>query len=199
MENQHLIVGLGNPGDQYAHTRHNAGFMVADALAGRWRSKWTLEKKFNARIARGEFGGGRVILCQPQTYMNDSGEAVAAVMNFFKIGAARLMLVVDDADLPLGEIRLRERGGTGGHHGLESVEAHVGSPDYARQRIGIGRRDGAREITGHVLGTFGADEREILGKVLERAADQLESWLTGGTQKAMNQFNGPVAGPAPKE
>jgi PTH1 family peptidyl-tRNA hydrolase len=199
MEKQHLIVGLGNPGQEYAQTRHNAGFMVSDVLAGRWRVGWTSEKKFDARVARGEFGGAKVILCQPQTYMNLSGQAVASVAGFYKVPVERLLVLVDDADLPLGEIRMRERGGSGGHHGLESIESHLGSSDYARQRIGIGRHDGAREISSHVLGAFGASERELLEQVLKRAADQAEAWIASGAQRAMNQFNGPVTGPAKKD
>ena len=122
-----------------------------------------------------------------------SGEAVAAVAEYFHIPAERLLVTVDDADLPLGEVRLRPKGGSGGHNGLESIEQHLATAEFARQRIGIGRRDGQREITGHVLGQFGADEAALLEKVLQRAGDQAESWLAGGIEKAMNQFNGVVS------
>lgn len=186
-------MGLGNPGREYAGTRHNAGFMVAERLAARWRVGWNLEKRFKARLAKVERSSGRVWLCQPQTFMNASGESVQAVRAFYQVPPPNILVVVDDADLPLGEIRLRPKGGTGGHHGLESVEQHLGSQDYARQRIGIGRRDpDTREITGHVLGCFGKDEARLLEEVLLRSCEQIECWLAAGIQPAMNRFNGTV-------
>jgi PTH1 family peptidyl-tRNA hydrolase len=135
-------------------------------------------------------------LCEPQTYMNASGEAVSAVAGFYGVPLSRTIIVVDDADLPLGEIRLRPGGSSGGHHGLESVEQHLRTRDYARLRIGIGRRAGAREITGHVLGRFSSTEAELIDKVLTVASDQVETWLDAGIQKAMSQFNGVVNGSA---
>jgi PTH1 family peptidyl-tRNA hydrolase len=192
MENLYLIVGLGNPGADYARTRHNAGFMVAERLAERWGARWVSEKKFNARVARAERGPRRVWLCQPQTFMNASGEAVAAVAAFYRVPRAHVVVVVDDADLPLGHLRLRPGGSSGGHHGLESIEQHLGSREYGRLRVGIGRLDGAREITGHVLGRFSSTESVLLDRVLNVACDQVETWLEAGIQKAMNQFNGAV-------
>jgi PTH1 family peptidyl-tRNA hydrolase len=196
MENLHLIVGLGNPGAEYAGTRHNAGFLLVEKLAQRWRAGWKLEKKFNARVARSMHGASQVVLAQPQTFMNLSGEAVGSLLRFYRVPADRLLVVVDDADLPLGQIRLRERGRSGGHHGLESIEGHLGNLDFARLRLGIGRWDGAREISGFVLGKFGPSETGLLQKVLGVAGDQTECWLTLGIQKAMNQFNGTVEGSA---
>jgi len=193
MENLHLIVGLGNPGAEYARTRHNAGFLLVSRLAERWRTGWTLEKKYNARVARVEReDGSRVILCEPQTFMNSSGEAVGPLVAFYRIALNRLLVVVDDADLPFGEIRLRASGSSGGHHGLESIEQHLGSREFPRLRIGIGRSLGAREITGYVLGRFSPAEAELMEKVLAAAVGQSECWLTDGIQKAMNQFNGSV-------
>ena len=188
----HLIVGLGNPGADYAKTRHNAGFLLVEKLAAQWKAGWNNERKFAARMAKANHRGKKVLLCEPQTFMNLSGESVAAVMQFYQLPSENILVVVDDADLPLGEIRLRPGGGSGGHHGLESVAQHLGSKEYARLRIGIGRKNEARQITGHVLGKFSADESALLEKVLERAAMQLECWLTAGLQKAMNQFNGVV-------
>jgi len=190
MEDFYLIVGLGNPGAEYAQTRHNAGFLLADLLANRWRADWNNAKKFQARLANGEWNGKRSILCEPQTFMNLSGAAVGAVLKFYQLPLARLLVAVDDADLPLGEIRLRPSGSSGGHHGLESIEQHLGSREYARLRIGIGRRDGRREIAGHVLGKLSASELALMEKVLARAVDQVECWLAHGLQKAMSQFNG---------
>lgn len=192
MENLYLIVGLGNPGAQYKRTRHNVGFVVVERLAERWRADWSLEKKFNASLARTEQDGRRVLLCQPQTFMNASGEAVRAVSAFYDVAPARVLVVVDDADLPVGQLRLRPGGSSGGHHGLESIEEHLGTRDYPRLRVGIGRREGAREITGHVLGRFDSTEATLVDKVLTVAADQAQTWLTAGIQKAMNQFNGIV-------
>jgi len=192
MEDLHLIVGLGNPGAEYAKTRHNAGFMLADLLAKRWRTDWSVSKKFQSRVAKAGREGRRVVLCEPQTFMNASGEAVGALVKFYRLPLKNLVAAMDDADLPLGEIRLRPGGSSGGHHGLESIEQHLGSRDYARLRIGIGRRDSAREITDHVLGRLGTAEMRVMEMVLARAADQLECWLAHGLQKAMSQFNGTV-------
>ena len=193
MENMYLIVGLGNPGREYVRTRHNAGFMVLDRLAEQWKSGWTAEKKFHARLARAERDGKRLVLCQPETFMNASGEAVSALAAFQKIPASRLLVAVDDADLPFGEIRLRSSGSSGGHHGLESIEQHLGTRDYARQRIGIGRDDpAARRISDYVLSPFRPDERELLEKVLQKACEQVECWLAAGAAQAMNRFNGTV-------
>ena len=193
MENVFLIVGLGNPGEDYAKTRHNAGFLLVEKLAAQWRSGWTKERKFQARMSRAERGGRTVLLAEPQTFMTLSGESVAALMQFYRLSLERLLLVVDDADLPLGEIRLRPGGGAGGHHGLESVTQHVSSREYARLRIGIGRSGESRQITSYVLGKFSPGESALLDKVLERAAGQVECWLDAGIQKAMSQFNGVVS------
>src|SRR6185312_6521303 len=192
MENLFLVVGLGNPGAEYAKTRHNAGFLLVEKLAGRWKANWALEKKFNARIAKAEQDERRVLLCEPQTFMNSSGETVGPLVGFYRVPLKHLLVAVDDADLPFGEIRLRPGGSSGGHHGLESIEKHVGTREFARLRIGIGRKDGAREITDYVLGRFSAAEMDLAEKVLAAAADQTEVWLKAGIQKAMSQFNGLV-------
>lgn len=197
MEQTHLIVGLGNPGAEYERTRHNAGFLLADELAKRWRVGWKTEGKFAARVARVERNGRRLVLCQPQTYMNASGEAVGKLVHFYKVPLDHLLVAVDDADLALGALRLRPAGSSGGHHGLESIQSHLGESAFARLRIGIGRTtSGVREITGHVLGRFGPSELGLLEQVLERASRQVECWLEHGLQRAMNEFNGAM--PAPK-
>jgi len=192
MEHLRLIVGLGNPGAEYARTRHNAGFMLVDLLAQRWQASWRAERKFQSSLARAERGTSRVLLCEPQTFMNASGEAVAAVMRFYQPPPGNLLVIVDDADLPLGEIRLRPGGGSGGHHGLESLAQHLGTKGFARLRIGIGRQNAARAITGHVLGRFDAAEATVMDQVLATAASQVECWLDAGVQKAMSEFNGVV-------
>jgi len=193
MEPMHLIVGLGNPGADYAKTRHNAGFLLVERLAELWRAGWTNERKFVCRVAKAERHGKKVLLAEPQTFMNLSGEAVGGLVQYYQLPVDKILVAVDDADLPLGEIRLRPGGGSGGHHGLESVAQHLGSKAYARLRIGIGRKNEVRQITGHVLGKFGADENALLAQVLERSAAQLDCWLSAGLQKAMNQFNGAIS------
>ncbi|MFN7140531.1 MAG: aminoacyl-tRNA hydrolase [Limisphaerales bacterium] len=194
MEKQFLIVGLGNPGREYARTRHNAGFLLIEKLAERWKvAGWAEERKFNARVTRVDRGGKRMILCQPQTYMNLSGESVGKLAEFYKIAPQQILVLVDDADLPFGSIRLRKSGSSGGHHGLENIAAHLDSQEYPRLRIGIGRtQSNVREIRNYVLGEFGAAEAELLDKVLNRASDQIESWLDEGIEKAMNKFNGAI-------
>ena len=193
MEPMHLIVGLGNPGAEYAKTRHNAGFALVERLAENWRANWANERKFAARVAKAERSGKKILLCEPQTFMNLSGETVGTLVKFYQLPVEKILIAVDDADLALGEIRLRPEGGSGGHHGLESVAEHLGSKKYARLRIGIGRKNEARQITGHVLGKFSAEENARMEQVLERAAGQVECWLDGGIQKAMSQFNGAIS------
>src|SRR5476651_1838334 len=192
MENVFLIVGLGNPGAEHAQTRHNAGFLLVEKLAAKWKCDWANERKFKARIAKTERDGKRILLCEPQTFMNLSGETVGALKDFYQLPLKQILVAVDDADLPFVEIRLRKSGSSGGHHGLESIEQHLSSREFARLRIGIGRKDSSREITNYVLGKFDSSESELLEKVLERAADQVETWLDAGIEKAMSQFNGSV-------
>jgi PTH1 family peptidyl-tRNA hydrolase len=191
MEDVFLIVGLGNPGAEYAHTRHNAGFLLVEKLAAKWKCDWTNEKKFRARVAKATQNGKRILLCEPQTFMNLSGETVGALKNFYQLPLKQLIVVVDDADLALGTVRLRGSGSSGGHHGIESVEQHLATREFARLKIGIGRKDNLREITGHVLGRFDKTENELLEKVLDRASGQVETWLEAGVEKAM-QSNGSV-------
>jgi peptidyl-tRNA hydrolase, PTH1 family len=193
MENLRLVVGLGNPGAEYARTRHNAGFLVLEELARRGAAQWNFEKKFSARVAKMERGGQKLLLAEPQTFMNSSGEAVAGLVSFYRVAPADILVVADDADLPFGEIRLKPKGSSGGHHGLESIEKHLGTRDYARLKVGIGRTaEGRREITNYVLGKFSSAETKLLEKVLQRAADQVECWASEGAEKAMNRFNGIV-------
>lgn len=200
MDTLYLVAGLGNPGSEYARTRHNAGFMAVERFGKKFSAEWKEQARFHSRIARVEVGGRKAILCEPQTFMNASGEAVAAIAGFFKVPPDRMVVVVDDADLPFGQIRLRGEGSPGGHHGLESIEEHLGTRQYARLRVGIGRTDrGLREITGHVLGKFSSEEGAVLEKVLERCSSQIECYLTQGIQKAMSLFNGAVIAPEKKE
>ena len=185
-----LIVGLGNPGDEYRHTRHNAGAMVVDRFAANRCSGWRNERKFFAELATGECGGRKVLCVKPQTYINLSGEAVVAVSRFYRIPPEQVLVVADDADLPLGAVRMRPSGGFGGHHGLESVIRHLGTQEFPRQRIGVARPTQAvRDIASHVLGSFSVEESAALDEVLVRAERQIECWLEEGLAKAMSLFN----------
>jgi PTH1 family peptidyl-tRNA hydrolase len=191
MDEPALIVGLGNPGSKYAGTRHNAGFLVVNRLAERWGVEWKASRRFRSELTRVNREGDQVWLCEPRTYMNLSGEAVGPLMRYYRIPLSRLMVVVDDADLPLGNVRMRIQGSSGGHHGLESLEQGIGGNAFGRQRIGIGRSaERGRELAGYVLAGFEPDERELLERVVVRAAEQLECWLADGVRTAMNRFNG---------
>lgn len=199
MQDHWLIVGLGNPGPEYRNTRHNAGFMLADRLAEGWRGSWRMESKFFSEIAECRVAGCRVTLCKPQTFMNASGQAVARIGTFFKVPPARILVLVDDADLPLGALRLRPGGSPGGHHGLESIEQVLGTRGYPRLKVGIARpRQDRRNLKDHVLGDVSDVEQPVLNEVLTRAFQQVECWLVDGAMQAMNRYNG--SGPvSPKD
>jgi PTH1 family peptidyl-tRNA hydrolase len=186
-----LIVGLGNPGIRYAHTRHNVGFDTLDLLATRQGWAWSGSRS-RARLAEGIVGGGKVVLAEPQTYMNDSGQAVGELVRFYKLDLADLLVVCDDLDLPLGKIRLRPGGASGGQHGLQSVIQHLGGQTaFPRLRIGIGRPAAGRdENVDFLLSRPIRDERIELDAACERAAEALLACLTEGLDVAMNRFNG---------
>ena len=193
MESAYCIAGLGNPGVDYVDTRHNAGFLAAEELASHWGVSWRSHRRFRSLMAQAKWRGRNVVLCRPQTFMNRSGEALGQVVSYYRVPIENLLVVVDDADLPVGRIRLKPRGSCGGHHGLESVDQHLGSSEYPRLRIGIGRTEtGRREITQHVLGRFDAEERDRMEPVFKRVTEQIECWLIEGVRLAMNRFNGTV-------
>lgn len=194
MDSPFLVAGLGNPGSQYAATRHNVGFRLVEQLVRERGGDWGEAVRQHCRLASAAVAGRKVWVCEPQTYMNDSGLAVRAVMDYYRIPVGQVLVVSDDADLPLGELRMRPGGGPGGHHGLESVEHHLGVREYARLRVGIGRQaPERREITGHVLGVFAPEEARVLSRVLERGVAQVECWIEHGVAQAMNRFNGKIA------
>ena len=184
-----IVVGLGNPGRRYARTPHNAGFDTVAALAGRWGCRLRPDTRTRARTAIGRPGGEGVLLVQPQTYMNESGAAVGAIVRYRKAVLEDVIVVLDDADLPPGALRIRGGGGSGGHRGLASVIAHVGGESFARVRIGIGRDAGGGELVEHVLRRPDAAARRVLEETCERAADAVEVWLREGVEPAMNRFN----------
>jgi len=185
------VVGLGNPGREYRDTPHNAGFSVVELLASRWDA--SLRRSWRARAKTGGcmFAGEKVLLVEPQTFMNRSGDAVSWVLRYNRLGAEDLIVVVDDADLPTGRIRIRTKGSSGGHNGLESVIGSVGTKDFVRIRVGIGR--GERRGSGlidHVLSPVRGKGAELLGAGIETAADAVQSVIENGVEKAMNEFNG---------
>lgn len=164
-----------------------------ERLGRRWQAEWRRESRFRSRLARVRQAGERLFLCQPETFMNASGEAVAAVAGYYRVPPGQMLLVVDDADLGLGTLRMRPGGSSGGHHGLESVRQHLGTSEFARVRIGIGRQNPqTREITDYVLSRFTPPETELLEKVLERVCDQIECWWHEGISPAMSRYNGVI-------
>jgi len=186
-----IICGLGNPGRQYEANRHNVGFMVADALAARWKCGFT-QTKFDALLAQAQVAGERVLLLKPQTYMNRSGQSLGAAARFYKVPPADVLVVHDELDLPFGAQMLKLGGGTGGHNGLNSLRESWGEDAYPRLRFGIGKPEGpgAKDrVVGHVLGDFSPDELKELDALVTRAADMAAAWARDGLQKAMNTFN----------
>ena len=186
-QNIKLIVGLGNPGVRYANSRHNIGFMIVERFARAHELEFA-RKRFNAQIAEGSVGEQRVLIAKPQTFMNASGDAVGKLFAFYKVAPHDLLVIYDDLDLPLGKMRLRSRGSSGGHHGMESIIARVGKSDFPRLRVGIGRPDPDADID-HVLGSFDADDRAVMDETFARAVDAIDAWLADGITVAMNKFN----------
>ncbi len=196
-----LLIGLGNPGRDYAQTRHNVGFMILDRLAARWGVTFNPEKKWRGELAR----AGDIRLLKPMTYMNLSGESAAAVAAFYRIPPARCLIVYDDKDLPFGHLRLREKGSAGGHNGMKSLIACLGTDAFPRLRFGIAalRPEASAAakgegLVGHVLGGFAPEEKEALEKRLDRAVESLHYAARHGVLRAMNHFNRPEAAPAPR-
>lgn len=185
----YLIVGLGNPGKKYENTRHNLGFRVIDEMAGRLGIT-SLKEKCRSYIAEAKLGSNKVIIAQPQTFMNDSGPAVRGLLAWFKIKKENLILIYDDVDLEVGQLRLREKGNAGGHHGIESVIESVGMTEFARVRIGIGREDLTGDVSDYVLRNIPPSQQDILSEAVVRAADAVESIIKDGLSPAMNKFNG---------
>lgn len=182
------IVGLGNPGKKYQQTRHNIGFIVIQELLH--RNGWKLDKhKFNANYALEHMNGEKVLLLQPQTYMNLSGEAIQPLAAYYNIPAEDILVIFDDLDLPAGKIRLRQKGGHGGHNGMRSTIAQLGSNGFKRLRFGIGRPTTPVPVIDYVLGTFPKSEREVVTDGIEKAADACEKWLEEPFSEVMNEFN----------
>lgn len=184
-----LIVGLGNPGGKYEGTRHNVGFMVVDQLADRGRFSVT-RVKHHALTASAEIGGQGALVMKPTTYMNLSGEAVGEAARFYKLDPARVLIISDDVDLPLGKLRIRTGGSAGGHNGLKSIIQHLGSDQFPRLKVGVGGKPHPDyDMADWVLSKIQGEDEKVMGETLKRAADAVECLLRDGPQKAMNRFN----------
>jgi PTH1 family peptidyl-tRNA hydrolase len=190
-----LIVGLGNPGEKYARTRHNIGFDVVEALARRWHITLSENRRFQGGFGEGmAIAGQKIALLKPMTYMNRSGQAVRAVVDWYKLEPASVLVVYDDMALPLGRLRIRPGGSAGGHNGMKSIIAHLGTQEFPRLRIGIGSSetvdDRDRAVVAHVLGKFSPNEKPLVDTALDWAVEAIETMLRKGPEPAMSTFNG---------
>ena len=187
-----LVVGLGNPGKEYAANRHNVGFLVADLLASRVGAKFGRSRRAHAEVAEGRlgFGGPKLILVKPLTYMNLSGGPVAQLAQFFKVPLENVVAVHDELDVPFGEVRAKRGGGEGGHNGLRSMSKSLATKDYARVRVGISRPPGRQDPADYVLSDFSAAERKELDFLVDRAADVVEAVVLEGVEWAQNKYHG---------
>ncbi len=184
-----LIVGLGNPGEQYENTRHNVGFLVADELGE--RGSFPIQRlKFKALTNTAVIGGQGALVMKPTTYMNLSGEAVGEAARFYKIPPGRVLVISDDVDLPLGKLRIRTGGSAGGHNGLKSVIQHLGADQFPRLKVGVGGKPHPDyDMADWVLGKLHGEDKRVMDEAVKRAADAVECFLKDGPQKAMNRFN----------
>lgn len=182
-----LVVGLGNPGTEYAHTRHNIGFMAADELVRRYTFT-PFRTKMKGQIAQGTVDGEKVILLKPETFMNLSGEAVQAVCAFYRIGPDHIIVIHDDMDLPVGKVRVKRGGSAGGHNGLKNIDSKIG-PEYMRVRIGIGRPDNKGQIVDWVLTTFNKTDKAIIDETLSRVVGHIPLLLAGQESQFLNKIS----------
>ena len=183
-----LVVGLGNPGAKYDGTRHNVGFAAVDLLAKRHYVRWETAPR-GAPGLIGRWRAADVVLAKPLTFMNLSGEAIVPLLHFYKIDVPDLLVIVDEAQLETGRIRIRPEGSAGGHNGLKSIVAALGTLAFPRMRIGVGRGDNRRDLADHVLARFDPAERDIIDESVARAADAVEAFVESGIDAAMNRFN----------
>lgn len=182
-----LIVGLGNPGTRYAGTRHNVGFQVVDSLAERWGVSLSVEK-FHGLFGDGTLAGERVVLLKPLTFMNRSGKTVLAAGRFYKLELPDVLIVVDELALPPGRLRMRADGSAGGHKGLQDIVDRLGTSQWCRLRVGIG--EAAGDAADYVLSPFGPQEADFMRRVVQRASDAVECWVSQGVDLAMTRYNG---------
>lgn len=185
-----IVVGLGNPGKAYEHTRHNVGFEVLDELARRHDASFRRSWRFRARLAEIRAGDQALLLVKPQTFVNRSGEAVASLLRRKGLSASDLMVIVDDVELERGQLRIRARGSAGGHNGLKSMIERLGTEEFVRLRVGVGRVPEGVDRVEYVLARFSAEDRGPMEETIRRAADAVESTVVDGLDQAMNRFNG---------
>lgn len=183
-----LIVGLGNPGMQYAATRHNIGFEVIDSLSEAYNIQ-VIKNKYKALIGEGTIAGEKVILMKPQTYMNLSGEAVKACMDFHKISNKDVIVIYDDISLEVGQLRLRQTGSAGGHNGIKNIIAQLGTQEFPRVKFGVGEKPQGWDLANYVLGRFSEEEMKIVGPRINEAVKAIEAIISVGIDKAMNNYN----------
>ncbi len=183
-----VLVGLGNPGEQYQNSRHNIGFAVIDELARKHRARFTL-KRCRSLVARTDIGGCSVVLAKPLTFVNLSGAAVACLMRWMEVEPADVLVILDDVNLPYGKVRIRPRGSDGGHKGLRSIIEHIVSEEFPRLRVGVGSEPLPDDLTDFVLGTFTEDEMDEMPTVVETCCRAAEIFVVKGTDCAMNEFN----------
>ena len=190
-----LIIGLGNPEAKYDKTRHNIGFEAVDALAQTWQLSFKENRRFQGLFTEGMARGNqKVYLLKPLTYMNHSGQSVRAVSDWYKLSPTSMLVIYDDMDLPVGRLRMRLSGSAGGHNGMKSIISHLGSQNFPRLRLGIGKSNNqSKETISHVLGRFSPDETEIMGKVLPLVVDAVEMSLKEGVEKTMSLYNSRTA------
>jgi PTH1 family peptidyl-tRNA hydrolase len=183
-----LIVGLGNPGERYEHTRHNIGFLIVDRLAERWGIRWS-PTKLKGWVGEGSFSGEKVVLLKPMTYMNLSGESVRPVKDWYKVDLDQIAVIYDDLDLPTGQLRLREKGSAGGHNGMKSIIQHLGTQEFKRIRVGVDRPSPGDDIARYVLEPFPKAQQTLVEESIDRSCQAVESWIKESFFKAMNQFH----------
>jgi PTH1 family peptidyl-tRNA hydrolase len=188
----YLLVGLGNPGREYAQTRHNIGFRLADHLVTEWNGRFSRQQS-NAFVASVNRSGAKIVLAKPQTFMNLSGRSVSGLVNFYKLPLARVLIFCDDIDLPFGTLRLRASGSSGGQRGMQSILEALGSREVPRLRLGIGRPPGRMNPVDYVIHKFEPAEEEALPGILARASQAVEAFLDRGLDRAMTEYNGPAA------
>lgn len=186
-ERMFLVVGLGNIGKQYEHTRHNVGFDIIDLIGDRYNIAISREK-FKGMYGEGNINGKKVILLKPSTYMNLSGESVREVINFYKIENENIIVIYDDISLDVGRLRIRSQGSAGGHNGIKNIIANLGTDVFPRVKVGVGQPKG--ELVSHVLGKFSKEDSEMLKEVFKASSDAVESIINSGITEAMNKFNG---------
>ena len=183
-----IIVGLGNPGVQYANTPHSVGFEAVEAIAASIGAAWELKKSYNALLARGTFAGQSVLLVKPQTYMNLSGESVAPLVKYSNAKPSDLLVIQDDIDLPVGRIRVRKNGSCGGHNGIRNIIERLGTPGFTRLKLGVGKD--RSNVVAHVLGKFDPASRAVMDQVVAASVEAAAAILQNGPDKAMNVYNG---------